>query len=121
MPRGGHEATPKTDQREIACGYASEILQAFERRRRASLEVGQRDYVFTDSIGRPLSQEWLAKRVWKPTLRAAGIASRGQYSIRDTFITLALTAGEDPGWVTQVCGTSEQMIFTYPSPMDARP
>jgi hypothetical protein len=33
--------------------------------------------------------------------------------IRDTFITLALSAGEDPGWVAQVCGTSERMIFEH--------
>lgn len=34
-------------------------------------------------------------------------------NVRDTFITLALSAGEDPGWVAQVCGTSEQMIFRH--------
>jgi integrase len=47
------------------------------------------------------------------TLRKAGIAERGQYAIRDTFISLALSSGEDPGWVAQVCGTSEQMIFRH--------
>jgi hypothetical protein len=26
---------------------------------------------------------------------------------------LALSAGEDPGWVAQVCGTSERMIFQH--------
>jgi hypothetical protein len=60
-----------------------------------------------------LSQEWLNKRIWKPTLRRAGIRERGQYCIRDTFITLSLSAGEDPGWVARVCGTSEQMIFRH--------
>ena len=69
--------------------------------------------MFVDGQGRPLSQEWLNKRVWKPTLRRAGIRERGQYCIRDTFITLSLSAGEDPGWVARVCGTSEQMIFRH--------
>jgi len=41
------------------------------------------------------------------------VSARGQYNIRDTFITLALSAGEDPGWVAQVCGDSEQMIFQH--------
>jgi hypothetical protein len=41
------------------------------------------------------------------------LSARGQYNIRDTFITVALSAGEDPGWVAQVCGTSEQMIFRH--------
>jgi hypothetical protein len=48
-----------------------------------------------------------------PTLRKLGLRVRGQYNIRDTFITLALSAGEDPGWVAQVCGTSERMIFEH--------
>jgi hypothetical protein len=59
----------------------------------------------TDAKGNPLSQEWLHKRVWLPTHRRCGFHARGQYNIRDTFITLALSAGEDPGWVAQVCGT----------------
>ena len=48
-----------------------------------------------------------------PTIRRIGLSARGQYNIRDTFISLALSAGEDPGWVAQVCGTSEQMIFQH--------
>src|SRR5262245_36100606 len=75
--------------------------------------TGHREYVFTDQAGQPLSQEWLHKRVWLPTLRRCGFHARGQYNIRDTFITNALSAGEDPGWVAQVCGTSEQMIFRH--------
>jgi hypothetical protein len=54
-----------------------------------------------------------ARRIWLPTLRACGFRARAQYNIRDTFITLALSAGEDPGWVADVCGTSEQMIFGH--------
>ena len=111
--QGGLEAPPKTGQREVVCDYDPMIFEIFERRRRRSLETGHRQYVFTDSRGRPLSQEWLAKRVWKPTLRTIGVSERGQYNIKDTFITLALSAGEDPGWVAQVCGTSEQMIFRH--------
>ncbi len=95
------------------CRYDSAIFAAFERRRRASLQTGRREYVFTDRNGNPLSQEWLHKRVWLPTLRRCGLRERGQYNIRDTFISLALSAGEDPGWVAQVCGTSERMIFQH--------
>ena len=110
---GGVEAAPKTGPREVDCSYDDEIFAAFERRRRAALATGRRDYVFTDRTGRPLSQDALHKRVWLPTLRRCGFRARGQYNIRDTFITLALSAGEDPGWVAQVCGTSEQMIFRH--------
>jgi hypothetical protein len=83
------------------------------RARRRGLEVGRQDYVFSDSRGRPLDQDLLAKRAWKPTIKKIGLSERGQYNTKDTFITLALSAGEDPGWVAQVAGTSEQMIFQH--------
>ena len=51
--------------------------------------------------------------MWNPTIAAIGLSARGQYNVRDTFITLALSAGEDPGWVAQVCGNSEQMLFEH--------
>ena len=94
---GGVEPTPKTGPREVDCSYDAVIFEAFERRRLASIATGQREYVFTDEHGQPLSQEWLNKRIWQLTLRRCGLRARGQYNIRDTFITLALSAGEDPG------------------------
>ncbi|MGC1679256.1 MAG: hypothetical protein WA740_17125 [Candidatus Binataceae bacterium] len=75
--------------------------------------MGPEDFVFTGPTGSALSQEWLNQQIWTPTLKLAGITHRGQHSIRDTFITLALSAGEDPGWVAQVFGTSEEMIFRH--------
>ncbi len=51
--------------------------------------------------------------MWLPTLRSLSLRARGQYNILDTFITLALSAGEDPGWVANLCGTSEQIIFGH--------
>ena len=92
---GGVEAPPKTGPREVDCRYDPTIFAAFERCRRAALTTGHREYVFTDQAGKPLSQEWLHKRVWLPTLRRCGLHARGQYNIRDTFITNALSAGED--------------------------
>ena len=114
IPRwGGVEAEPKTGRHLVDCSYAPGIFQTLERIRDSRGGVDNDDFVFVDRQGRPLSQEWLNKRVWKPTLRRAGIRERGQYCIRDTFITLSLSAGEDPGWVARVCGTSEQMIFRH--------
>jgi hypothetical protein len=69
---GGVEAPPRTGPREVDCSYDPEIFAAFERCRRAALATGNREYVFTDQTGQPLSQEWLHKRVWLPTLRRCG-------------------------------------------------
>ena len=114
IPRwGGVEAEPKTGRRLVDCSYAPEIFRIIEEIHSRVTHRNGDDFVFADQEGRPLSQEWLNKRIWKPTLRRAGIRERGQYCIRDTFITLSLSAGEDPGWVARVCGTSEQMIFRH--------
>lgn len=114
IPRmGGLEAEPKTGRREIDFSYATEILNALVRLKARASSTSPEDFVFTNRNGSPLDQEWLNDCVWKPTLSRAGIAERGQYCIRDTFISLALSSGEDPGWVAQVCGTSEEMIFRH--------
>ena len=114
MPRfGGIEAEPKTGPRQVDCSYDPAIFARLDAIRNAKRPAGPDDYVFTDSAGQPLSQEWLHKRVWLPTLRRAGLRARGQYSVRDSFISIALSAGEDPGWVAKVCGTSEEMIFRH--------
>jgi integrase len=97
IPRwGGVEAVPKTGRRLVDCSYAPEIFRLLDRIRQGRANATPDDFVFIDSEGRPFSQEWLHKRVWKPTLRGAAIRERGQYCIRDTFITLSLSAGEDP-------------------------
>ena len=114
IPRmGGLEAEPKTGRREVDCSYAPEIFRAIERQRARVPSTEPEAFVFTNPRGGPLDQEWLNDRIWKPALSGAGISERGQYCIRDTFISLALSWGEDPGWEAQVCGTSEQMIFRH--------
>jgi len=114
MPRfGGIEAEPKTGPREVDCSYDPRIFALFDAVRRTKENPSPDDYVFTDPAGRPLSQKWLHKRVRLITLGRAGLRARGQYNIRDTFISIALSAGEDPGWVAKVCGTSEEMIFRH--------
>jgi hypothetical protein len=35
--------------------------------------------------------------VWLPTLERAGLRRRAQYNVRDSFISIALSAGGDPG------------------------
>lgn len=111
--RGGLEARPKNDEREVHLDYAPILFEAFARRKREAIETGRRIYVFTDSAGRPLNQEQLAKRVWNPTLRRLELAHRGQYHLRHTAATNMLEAGETPGFVAHVLGTSEEMIWKH--------
>jgi hypothetical protein len=114
MPRfGGIEAEPKAGPREVDSSYDPQIFTSLAKLRDAHDVLRPDAYVFTDPSGAPLSQEWLHKRVWLPTLERAGIRARGQYNVRVSFISIARSAGEDPGWVAKVCGTSEEMIFRH--------
>jgi hypothetical protein len=47
--RGGLEAPPKTGERIVDCSYDPEIFRAFRRVQKRSLELGRRDYVFTET------------------------------------------------------------------------
>ena len=69
--------------------------------------------MFTTPKVNPLQHNRIYKYVWRPALRRAGLRLRGLYTIRDSFISLSLSAGEDSGWVAQIAGTSEQMIFRH--------
>src|SRR5262245_56872046 len=114
LPRfGGIEAEPKTGPREVDCSYDPQIFALLVELRNDRDAFSPDDYVFTDPSGAPRSHEWRHERVWLPTLERAGFRRRGQYNIRDSFISIALSAGEDPGWVAKVCGTSEEMIFRH--------
>jgi integrase len=92
---GGIEAAPKTGPREVDCSYDPEIFRALSRLRERAITHGAETFIFTDPDGNPLSQEWLHKRIWKPTLERAGLHVRGQYNIRDTFITVALLLSDN--------------------------
>ncbi len=111
---GGIEAEPKTGARWVDCSGDPEVFAAFERRRRASLSTGHREYVFSDSWGRSLSQDLLYKRVWKPTLRMLGIPHRTQNDgMRDTWISHAIDSGEQVAFIAKRTGTSQKMIMDH--------
>lgn len=45
--------------------------------------------------------------------KQCGVKARESYNTKDTFITIALSAGEDIGWIANSAGTFEQMIFKH--------
>lgn len=91
----GVARTPELLKGEVKGGsvlLCSRDFRGAQARESRSSAAASDDFVFTNQSGKPLDQEWLNDRVWKPTLRSAGIAERGQYCIRDTFICLALSS-----------------------------
>ena len=59
--------------------------------------------VFTNVNGGPIEPNSLLRH-WYPALRACGIRVRGLYAAKDTFISMALTAGVSTVWLESQTG-----------------
>ena len=81
---------------------------------------GSDDYVFTRVDGRPLDPSWVAEQLWKPTLKALGLAPRRVYQTRHTAAVLHLAAGENPLFVSRLLGhASTKMLYERYAPFVA--
>jgi integrase len=70
------------------------------------------EYVFCNSLGRPLDNKNFTDRVWYPLLRYLALDARRPYQTRHTAATLWLAAGESPEWIANQMGhTSTEMLF----------
>jgi len=79
---------------------------------RQKAKTGNGHLVFTTRSGRPLDHDDMARRIWYPTLKKAGLAPRAPYQSRHTFATMMLASGENPEWVARQLGHSTtQMLF----------
>jgi integrase len=86
------------------------VLEALEAQRNLT---GKGKYIFLTKDGERMNPDYLRNQVWKPALKKAGLKYRTPYQTRHTFATLALSQGEDIGWVQNMLGHSSlQMIFT---------
>ena len=63
-----------------------------------------RPYVFVNTEGRPIQQENLGNKIWRPALEKTGVPYKRMYETRHTFASWALAAGESPEWVAKTLG-----------------
>lgn len=63
-----------------------------------------------NEIGLPVNSEHFANKYFKPLLRDIGLKYRSPYTLRHTYITLALMQGSSAAHVAEYCGTSIQQI-----------
>jgi len=67
------------------------------------LHVAPDAYVFTNMASCPIEPDAFLKR-WYSCLRVLGIRMRGLYSMKDTYVSTALTCGVNPAWLEAQTG-----------------
>jgi integrase len=104
------EATTKTVGSSRDADMQPPVERALQAQRAASQL--RSPWVFPNTQGGTLDITNLRERVWRPALRRAGLRYRTMYQTRHTFATLALSSGEDIGWVARMLGhTSTEMVI----------
>jgi integrase len=112
-------STPKTLSSTRDVPMLPPVVTALQQQRRqiAALRLKgggpERDHIFLTPRGRPVESSSLARAAWFPTLRKGRLRVREMYQTRHSFASNALSAGEDPLWVSKVLGHSNaRMLFT---------
>ena len=70
------------------------------------------DFVFLRNNGAYLSNDYVGKSVWHPTLRLLNLKPRALYQTRHTTASIWLASGESPEWIAKQLGhTTTEMLF----------
>ena len=107
---GGEEEYTKTDgsQRDIQMSQA--VYDALKDQEKSTRHLSQ--FVFCNTLGKPLDHKNITKRVWYPLLRNLNLEKRRPYQCRHTAATLWLASGENPEWIARQMGhTNTEMLF----------
>jgi len=111
-PEGVTIAEPKTARSRRQIALTDQAVGALRRHKAAQaaerLRAGQgwvdTQLVFSDQSGRPLSAEWMVRRVFRPLLRKAELPVIRFHDLRHTAATLMLSRGIHPKVVAEMLG-----------------
>ncbi len=104
----GEEEAPKTSASRRTITLLPNVVQVLQRAK--ELRVIEDDYFFKNRSRTPIDADQWRKDYWYTALRAKSIRERKFYCTRHTFISLALTAGENIKAIAEQTGTSAAMI-----------
>ncbi|MBW2566110.1 MAG: site-specific integrase [Deltaproteobacteria bacterium] len=106
----GQEGKTKTKKSKRYIDCLLPVVEALNEQKRLT---GKGKYIFQTKEGDRMNPDHFRNVVWKQALKKAGLRYRAPIQTRHTFATLALSKGEDIGWVQNMLGHSSlQMIFT---------
>lgn len=104
----GDENAPKTTGSGRTVKLLPNVVDVLKNAK--ELRFIESDYFFKNRKRQPIDTDQWRKDYWYTALRAKGIRERDFYCTRHTFISLALTEGENIKAIAEQCGTSVQMI-----------
>ncbi len=106
----GEEEYTKNDGSQRDIRMSQVVYDALRSQEAATRNASQ--FVFCNSIGKPLDHKNVTNRVWYPLLRFLNLEKRRPYQCRHTAATLWLAAGENPEWIaTQMGHSTTEMLF----------
>lgn len=103
----GTDSAPKTYGSARTITAAESVVEVFKILPSRTLGLA---HVFVNKFGKPINAKKWSEHNWVEPLRELGIRHRKFYATRHTFITEAISRGENPLAVAQYCGTSVAMI-----------
>lgn len=104
--------TPKSRRELKMCDT---VFDAFKRIQ--AVKTGRSTFVFITPTGLPLSTHFVSRKLWFPTLKAAGLKSRRPYETRHTAAVLHIAAHENPLYISQMLGHSDtRLLFEVYAP-----
>lgn len=107
----GHVSATKTAASSRTITLAPHLVEIL--RDRQPLVAKPEDYVFLNTLGKPLEQGNFSNFVWSRALRVAGVRHYPLYACRHTYISKAISAGANPKHTAEYVGTSLQKIDAH--------
>ena len=105
----GEDNAPKTKRSKRTISLRPHVVLAL-RAMPSPLHPREDAFFFTTQHGNPIDQERFVDKHWRRVFAATGVRPRKFYATRHTFISIALTKGENLKWLATYCGTSIEMI-----------
>ena len=97
---------PKTEQSRRRIDVPSDCVRLLRSHMKQSMATKASKYVFSDSIGGPLSRQNFLVREWYPLLARSNIRRIAFHDLRHTMATLMLSLNEHPKIVQEKLGHS---------------